>query len=355
MSDPMPTKKTYTVVTLCMLIVASALVHPPLRAQSKVGTTAAQFLGISVGARAIAMGSAYTASANDVSSLYWNPGAIVQANRSELNFTNTQWLVGTKFRWLGLMLNLDGENALGASVTQLNYGDEEVTTVGSPEGTGQNWSAQDLAIGLSYSRRLTDRFSIGGSVKYINQTIYNETAANVTFDLGLLYITEFNGLRIGMSMSNFGGDLQLSGRDLLNTVDIDPGNAGGNKTLVANLKTDSWAMPLLFRVGVAMDVVKNDMFRATVALDGLRPSDNALSANGGAELAYQEMVFLRGGYKSFYNDQDAFQRGNQQDGLSLGAGLRYALQGATAIQVDYAFSKFGVFGNLNTFALSIGF
>lgn len=351
----MHTKRSFTIAMLCMLIAASALVPPRLRAQSKIGTTAAQFLGISVGARAIAMGSAYTASATDVSSLYWNPGAIVQANRSEFNFTNTQWLVGTKFRWFGLMLNLDGENALGLSLTQLNYGEEEVTTVASPEGTGQNWSAQDLAVALSYCRRLTDRFSIGASAKYINQSIYNETAANVTFDIGLLYVTEFNGLRIGMSMSNFGGDLQLSGRDLLNTVDIDPGNPGGNKTLVGNLKTDAWSMPLLFRVGVAMDVVKDDMFRATVAVDGLRPSDNALSANAGVELGYQEMVFLRGGYKSFYNDQDAFRKGNQQEGLSLGAGVRYAIQGATAIQVDYAFSKFGLFGNLSTIALSIGF
>ena len=345
----MHTKTSYSLVTLCMLIAASAF------GQSKVGTTAAQFLGISVGARAIAMGSAYVASASDVSSLYWNPGAIVQANRSEFNFTNTQWLVGTKFRWFGFMLNLDGENALGASVTQLNYGDEEVTTVQNPEGTGEKWSAQDLAISLSYCRLLTERFSIGASVKYINQSLYNETAANMTFDLGLMYVTEFNGLRIGMSMSNFGGDLQLSGRDLLNQVDIDPGNAGGNKTLVANLKTDSWSMPLLFRVGVGMEVFKNDMFRATVGLDALRPSDNALSTNAGAELGYQEMVFLRGGYKSFYNDQDSFDKGNQQEGLSLGAGVRYTIQGATAIQVDYAFSKFGLFGNLSTIALAIGF
>jgi hypothetical protein len=347
--------KLSSTFTLCMLTAALLFMPPGLRGQSKVGTTAAQFLGISVGARAIAMGSAYVASANDVSSLYWNPGAIVQANKSEFNFTNTQWLVGTKFRWFGLLLNMDGDNALGLSLTQLNYGDEEITTVQSPEGTGENWSAQDLAVAISYCRRLTDRFSIGGSAKYVNQTLFNETASNITFDLGLLFVTEFNGLRIGMSMSNFGGDLQLSGRDLLNPVDIDPGNAGGNKTLVGQLKTDSWSMPLLFRVGVGMDVYNDETFRATVGLDGLRPSDNVLSANAGAEVAYQEMVFLRGGYKSFYDDRDAFRNGNQQEGLSLGAGVRYAIPGVTSLQVDYAFSKFGLFGNLNTIALSIGF
>ncbi len=158
-------------------------------AQSKVATTAAQFLGISVGPRAIAMGSAYVASNQDVSSLYWNPGAAVFAGQNQVAFQNTNWLAGTTLRWAGLMLNLDGDNAIGVSLTELDYGEEDVTTVTAPEGTGEVWSAKDIAIGLTYSRRLTDRFAIGGSAKYVNQSIFNESASNFTFDVGVLYIT----------------------------------------------------------------------------------------------------------------------------------------------------------------------
>ncbi len=323
--------------------------------QSKVGTTAAQFLGISVGPRAIAMGSAYVAASGDVTSLFWNPGAFVQAGRNEFVFSNTNWLVGTKFRWFGAMLNLDGENAVGASVTQLDYGQEEITTVQSPDGTGEFWNAQDLAVALSYSRRLTDRFSIGGSAKYVSQSIWNETASNITFDLGLLFVTDFSGLRIGMSISNFGGDLQLSGSDLLNRVDIDPTNAGGNKNLVGYLKTDAWPMPLLFRVGLGMEVYKDDLFRVTVAGDALRPSDNDISANFGTEVAFQENLFLRAGYKSLFSNEPPFSKTDQQDGLSFGAGVGYQFEGGAAIQMNYAFSKFGVFGNVNTIDVSIGF
>ena len=172
--------------------------------QSKVATSAAQFLGISVGPKALAMGSAYVASPGDVTSLYWNPGAFVQANKTEFLFSNTNWLVDTKFRWFGFMYNLDGQNAFGVSLTQLDYGEEEVTTVAQPEGTGERWSAQDLAVAASYSRRFTDRFSLGGSAKFINQRVFNEVATGVTFDLGLLFITEFNNIRLGMAMSNFG-------------------------------------------------------------------------------------------------------------------------------------------------------
>jgi hypothetical protein len=324
-------------------------------AQSKVGTTAAQFLGISVGPKASAMGSAYVASSEDVSSLYWNPGAIVQANKSEFTFSNTDWLVGTKFRWFGFMMNLDGENAIGVHMTQLDYGEEDVTTVLSPDGNGERWSAADLAIGLSYSRRLTDRFSIGGTAKYVSQRIWNESASNITFDLGLLFVTDFNNMRLGMSMANFGGDMQLDGRDLLNKVDIDPANAGSNKTLVGKLKTDAWPMPLLFRVGIAMDLMKNDMIRATVAVDALRPNDNSESINVGGEVGWQDMLFVRGGFKSLFAKESPFGKDNQQDGLSLGGGVKLQLQGLASLEVNYAFNKFGVFGNLNTIALSIAF
>ena len=324
-------------------------------AQSKVATTAAQFLGISVGPRPIAMGSAYVAQGNDVSSLYWNPGAFVQAERTEIAFVNTEWLAGTKFRWFGFMLNLDKVNAFGLSLTQLDYGEEEVTTVDNPEGTGQRWAANDLAVALSYSRRLTDRFSIGGSAKFINQSIWNESASGITFDVGLLFVTDFNNLRLGMSMSNFGGDLQLDGRDLLNRIDIDPANPGSNKTLVGKLKTDPWPTPLLFRVGVAMDVFQTDFGKASIAIDALRPNDFKETVNVGAEVSWQDLLFVRAGYKGLFANDKVLDKNTQQEGLAFGVGIHYRVEGIAALRVDYANNQFSLFGNLNTIALTVGF
>ncbi len=335
--------------TVVLSMVMAVLVSFSLsRGQSKVGTTAAQFLGIGVGARAIAMGGAYVASNEDVTGLYWNPGAFSLAGKSQFAFSNTGWLVDTKFRWFGFMYNLDGSNAFGLSLTQLDYGEDEITTTLQPDGTGDKWSAQDLAIALSYSRRLTDHFSLGGSAKYIHQSIYNESASTMTFDLGLLFITGFNNMRLGMSMSNFGGDLTLDGRDLYNRVDIDPSNPGGNKTLVAKLNVDSWPMPLLYRVGVAMDVIKNDAMNLTLAADALRPSDNVESVNLGGEIGWRNMIFFRGGYKSLFQT-------DSEEGLTLGAGVKYQMEGLGALEVNYAFDKFGVFDNLNTIAVAVSF
>jgi hypothetical protein len=329
-------------------LLAFLLVHAGAFGQSKVGTTAGQFLSISVGPRAAAMGGAYVASNEDVTSLYWNPGAVAQAGKTQLLFSNTDWLVGTKFRWFGFLLSLDEQNAVGVSLTQLDYGEEDVTTVALPNGTGERWSAQDLSVAVTYSRRLTDRFSMGGSVKYIDQRVWNESATAFAFDLGLLFVTGFNNMRLGVAMSNFGGEMKLDGRDLLQRVDIDPANSGSNKALVGSLKTDPWPIPLSFRVGVAMDVYKDEMWRLTLASDALMPNDNDGSVNVGGEFGWSDMVFLRGGYKSVFGQ-------GKEDGLCLGAGLKYAATGIGALEFHYAWTQFGAFGNLNTIALGFSF
>jgi opacity protein-like surface antigen len=104
-----------------------------------------------------------------------------------------------------------------------------------------------------------------------------------------------------------------------------------------------------------MDVVKDDLMRVTLALDGLRPSDNTESVNVGAEVGVMDMFFLRAGYKSLFANEPPFGKDVQQDGLTFGAGLKYSIDGVVGVEVNYAFQKFGLFGNLNTIALSVGF
>jgi hypothetical protein len=316
--------------------------------QSKVGTTAANFLGISVGPKAIGMGSAFVAVANDVTSLYWNPSGISRGMKSQFEASHTNWLVGTDYNWVGLVINLDNTNAFGISFSQLDYGEDDVTTVLLPEGTGERWDAKDMAIGLSYARNLTDRFSIGATAKYISQQIWNESASAFAVDVGLLYITPFNDLKIGMSISNFGSDMKMDGKDLIKQIDLEAESQGINKTIVASLKTDYWPLPLFFRVGVAMDVLKNDDITVTTAVDAFRPSDNNSSVNVGMEFSYSNMFFARVGYKNLFLE-------DTEEGLNFGAGLKYNLMETSFVHCDYAFSSFGKFNNLHTFSLGVTF
>ena len=342
-------EKTYKgirILAICACLVVVGSVKSA--AQSKIGTTAAQFLGISIGAHPLGMGGTSVASAFDVSSIYYNPGAFSQLHQTQVLVSTTDWLVGSKIRWLGMMIDVDGTNAFGLNITQVAYGDEPVTSEDFPEGTGERWSAQDFAVALSYSRNLTDRFSIGGSAKYVSQSIWNESASTVAFDIGLLFVTGFHDMRLGMSIANFGGDMKMDGRDLRKVIDISPSNAGSNKLNLANLVTDPWPIPLIFRVGLAMDIVKSETATVTLECDALRPSDNVEVVNLGAEVTFLNIVSLRGGYKSLFQT-------DSEEGLTLGGGLKYKEIGSMGLEVNYAYQQFGRFGNINTISVAVFF
>lgn len=315
------------------------------QAQSKVGTSAVPFLGMSVSARATAMGTAFVGVADDATSLYYNPGGIVNSGPVALTASYTDWILDTQFNWLGFIYNFDGNNALGVGVTYLDYGEEEVTTVTSPEGTGEMWSAGDLALSVSYARNLTDKFSIGGSAKYIQSTIWNETATSFALDVGLLFITPFDGMKLGMSISNFGTEMQYSGQDLIKQIDLDPDKLGHNESIVANLKTQTWPLPLFFRVGLSKYILETSEFSWLLAVDALRPSDNQEQVNIGSEIGLYDRFFLRGGYQSLFEN-------DREEGLTAGFGLRWPMANGMTWRLDYTFAEYGILeNNIHMFAL----
>jgi hypothetical protein len=331
------------IIVLILLLTMSAVY-----AQTKVGTTAANFLTIPVSPRASAMGGAFVATANDVSALYWNPGGISRLGRNEIEAAYSEWLVGTNYNWIGIVYKLDDNDAVGFSINQLNYGQDEVTTVAVPDGTGEKWDAQDLSIGISYARNLTDRFSIGGTVKYIRQQIWHETASAFALDIGLLFHTQLDGLRIGMNISNFGSEMQLQGKDLLQPIDIDrTDNSGNNPNVPGSLNTDSWALPLVFTVGVAYDALRTGDFRWTLATDAVYPNNQTSYLNVGTEATYDDLVSLRVGYNSLFK-QDS------EEGLCAGIGLKYDL-GPIYAKIDYSYNDYGIFKSISKVSLTIGF
>ncbi len=314
--------------------------------QTKVGTTVANFLSIPVGPRATGMGGAFSAVASDATTSYWNPAGLSRLTRNEFTASTAEWLVGTRLNWVGLAFKFDDDNAIGISVNQLDYGEEQITTPQSPNGTGENWSASDLAISLSYSRNLTDRFSIGGTVKYVTQRVWNESATAFALDVGLLFYTQLEGLRLGMNISNFGTEMKLDGKDLLQPIDIDPANAGNNPNISGQLLTDSWPLPLTFTVGLGYDVINNEDWRITTAVDALIPNNQTTYGNVGLEIVWSNLISIRGGYTSLGKE-------NAQEGLTGGVGVQYDFGGFFA-KFDYSYTDFGIFDPISRFALSVG-
>ncbi|HFE63070.1 MAG TPA: PorV/PorQ family protein [Caldithrix sp.] len=317
-------------------------------AQDKVGTSAAPFLGINIGGAASALGGAYVSMATDASALYWNPGAISRLGHSQVNFTHTSWFVNTDYNWAGVVLNLGGGNALGFNLAILDYGEDEVTTVHQPDGTGERWNAQDLYAAVSYARNLTDRFSIGGSMKLIQQKIYNESATGYAVDVGLLYFTRFNGMRLGMSISNFGTDMQLDGKDLVHSFDQDPDHLGNNPNISSKLRTVGWPLPLFYRVGASMDILRMGNSSLMMLSDAVIPSDNSTIINVGGEFNWNQIFFLRAGYKSLLRE-------DTEEGLTAGLGIKYFVPGLGRVSFDYAYNDYGLLEQIHVLGLGFSF
>ncbi len=319
-----------------------------LFAQSKVGSTAAPFLNIGIGPRALSQGGAMTANVDDVSSLYWNPAAAARAGINSAMFARTEWFVGITYNWAGAMVNIGDMGTVGVDLTYLDYGDMDVTTLSNPGGTGETFSAYDMALGITYAYNLTDRFSIGGKVKYVNQSIWHTSASAIAVDLGVLFISDIYGLRIGATITNFGTDMQLDGKDLLVLYDIDQTIYGNNDQILATLKTDSYPLPLTFKIGLGMDVLSTEQHRFTIGVDAVHPSDNDEYLNVGAEYVFMNFLALRGGYKSLLLD-------NSEEGLTLGAGVKYNFAPDFGVFFDYAYQDFGVLDYTQHFSIGVNF
>lgn len=315
---------------------------------SGAGTTAAAFLEIGVGARAVAMGTAYASVAADVSALYWNPAGIAWLPGMEMELTHSKWLAGTNFVNVGIVTPIYGLNSsIGLSFTSLEYGEQPVRTIERPEGTGEFYGARDFALGLSYALRLTDRFSVGLSGKYIQQRIWSEAGAAFGMDIGVFYNTMLKGLRIGANMSNFGSKMKLNGRNLRTIKDPDETLSNYDRVPV-DYTTSAYPLPLLFRFGISYERKFGTYSNLLVSTDVLHPNNRTESISLGAEYGFADMFFLRAGY------QNLFER-DTINGLTLGGGVAYGIRGAMNFKLDYSWSEWGILQNVQRFTLAVVF
>lgn len=330
-----------------ILLVSGARVHG--QEVKQVGTSAAAFLRIPVGAKGVAMGGALTATPGDGSAMYWNPGSIAGQTRRTLFVHHSPWLPGLGFNYAGFALPVENVGVFGLNIATLKSDEMDITTPQAPMGTGETFTATSTAVGLAFARRLTDRFAIGANFKYVNERIFHSSASAFAFDLGTVFVTPFRDVRFGVSVSNIGTKMQINGEDLNSYVDINPAQRGNNDNLVAELKTDRFDLPIVMRLGVSWDVRLPQGMRMTFACDGVNPNDNAQSLNVGVEFSmFQESLALRGGFNELLLT-------DREKGLTLGAGLKVPSAGGIDLSLGYAYEEFKYLGGVNHASIEIAF
>jgi len=305
---------------LTLAAVLTISIPADLFGQAKVGTAGAKFLDIGISARAIGMAEAYSAIANDVSAVYYNPAGLTQMFSREIMFTHVDYPAGINFEFAAFAIPVEAlAGVLGVGVYNLNTGDIPLTTYGYPNGTGEYFAASDLAVTVSYARSLTEHFSLGGTFKYVGEYYDNESAHGWAADVGTLYDTGYRGFRIAMSIVNFGPDMKMV--------------------------QQNYPLPINFKFGSSFNFIENPDHLAVFALEGAHPSDNLEQYNAGIEYWYLDKFSVRVGNRFNYDT----------DGFTAGAGIKWPLGENSELRVDYGYQDFGFLREIHRFSLAMAF
>jgi hypothetical protein len=316
---------------------------------SKVGTSMGQFLKLGAGAQGTALGDAYTAMTKDITALYWNPAGIQKIGKRTLGIARTNLFAGITYDFLGVAMPVNSNTTIGLSVLYLNSGDIEMTTIAEPEGTGTTFTAASTALGITVARRLTDRFDLGITIKYISERLFREKASTIAFDIGSQFDTGIYGMKLGMCLANFGGKMKLDGPDL--SMDKTNDETGITYDGGARWKTVDWPIPLVFRLGVSDELVgpqgalmKSTRHRFTASIEANDPTDFYLRYNYGMEYEWNKIIALRVGYKANYDEAD----------FTAGVGIDFSKIGLNA-RLDYAFNNYGILGYVHNYSFQFFF
>ncbi|MCX6137834.1 MAG: PorV/PorQ family protein [Ignavibacteriales bacterium] len=333
-------------ILFCLSISILAVV-PSMEGQSKTGTTIGQFLLIEPSGRISAMGNAGVAVYDEAMSSYYNPASLGHIANSSVQFSHNAWFAGIVHDYFAASLHISNVSSLALSISALNSGEIAVRTVEQPLGTGEQYTVADYSIGIGYGQKITERFSAGMQVSYIQETIWHSTLSAISFNFGTLYKISDSGLLLGASISNVGTRGRYNGTDIRISYDYDATRNGDNGSLPAELLTDEFSLPIVFRVGCAYPVVLDGNNEFHFAVDAFHPSDNSESISFGGEYKFMNTFALRAGY------QHLFQTDSEL-GLTLGAGILWDID-TYVLHVDYSMNEHKRLGNTQRMTIGMDF
>lgn len=315
---------------------------------SKTGTTAAAILEIPMSPRGLAMGSAVIANFPDGASLIWNPALATQFKAPHVSLMIMPWLVGTDIQNFTAIVPT-GYGVIGAYLSTWSMNDMLVRNEYYQQGTGEKFDAGDLVLGVSYARDLTDHFAIGGSIKYIQERIWHTTAAGWALDFGTIFRIDLgHGLRIGTTLTNYGSEMKMTGRDLYHYHDPNESMQGNNENIISSYETNHWPLPLAFKIGVSTELLNTRFLRWTVEVDAIHPSNNYGSWNVGTEMHCGKFLALWGGVERWLLKDERYSPG-------LGLGLNLPVADNFNVKVNYGFRDYSDLGFAQSFALDFSF
>jgi len=314
-------------------------------AQRKAGRNGAVFLELDDGARGAALGAAVTSLQSGSNQIFWNPAgtALDDDQTVSASFSYADWLAELEYTTLSVGYNTGygtvtfGVQALRVSDIQANrqngFDNPTLQELVTDKKTDSDFGFLDLAVSGAYSKSFSDQISIGGTFKFIRESIDGVSASAFAFDFGTVYKVGVAGWQIGARVNNLGSELQFFNQ--------------------------SNPLPLNFSIGTSIYPVNNDEIRVMLSADGVKPQDSQQLFYGGTEITFYDLLFVRGGRKfNFSGDVDDGTSARPPiettiEEYSLGAGIQTVISN-THVQVDYAYTSMDLLDGTHRFTMNIG-
>ena len=326
-------KKIY--ILLIVVFLSFVIFSPSLASLNKVGQTGLQFLKVDVGARAAGMGGAYLMIGQDATAMFFNPAGIAMVSQFDAFVTQTKWIADISYNAAGAVYTWENVGSFGINLVYADYGEVIGTRVATNEKgfeeTG-NLKSSAYAVGLTYARRLTEKFTIGGSIKSAQQHLGSNSyedgvsqenkVSGLSFDFGTVFYPGFYpSFRLGMAVRNFSAQFKY--------------------------EEESFQLPLQFIIGFAFDVLDlaGDHNNSLLfSFDYSHPRDYTPRVHFGAEYLFMGMFALRAGYKLNYD----------VEGASGGLGFVKDFDGF-GVRLGWSYSNVEVFDAVNRFEVGFSF
>lgn len=303
------------------LLLASSLAHA--QEFKKTATAGFIFLEVPATARLASLGEASLALSDE------NSGAVFN-NPAALGFTGLKHSFSASYApWFADIKNYSSSYAaatdagnIGVGLVLFDYGTIPRTVAGQNQQVYDvvgTFNASSMALGLTYAKMLTDQFSFGTTVKYVQERIDIYKASNVVLDAGILYNTGLGSMRIAAAVQNFGVN--------------------------AKFINDEFKMPAVFKLGVAAEAFgdASSEQRLTLMAEARHPNDGNEKVNIGAEYSWRKVLALRAGYKFFYDEE------------SYSIGIGFDPQLPMPVVFDAAYADYGRLGKILRMTLNVGF
>ncbi|MFZ0453987.1 MAG: PorV/PorQ family protein [Ignavibacteriaceae bacterium] len=320
--------------------------------QNRAGTSAAPELRIPVGSRYLAMGGADVALVSGLEAIYWNPAGVdVTENDVNAIFSYRKYIADMNMSFVAVSGRFGELGTIGLSFRDLSIGDINVTTMDQPDGNGQIVSPTYFILGLTYSKQLSDRISIGTNINLIHEGWQGVTASGFSFDVGVEYRDLFSvpNLSLGVVVKNLGGTMKYSGTALWTTA-TDPNSNRGLTFYEVGAQSSELPSEISLGVSYSRNIDEDNKF--TIAGSFVNNNYTYDNYKGGLEYSYKDVLFLRGGYlyspQSDSNTPDIFQN------YTVGAGINFEQFTNINISFDYAYVPVKYFDANNIFTIRMG-